>query len=590
MASEVKPTATRVDPITLGVVSSFFISICKEMGAVMVKTAYSPIFSEGRDFSTALFDPKLEMIAQGVGCPAQLGALQYTVEWCIKDIGLDNLFPGDVIFHNDVYRGGTHLPEFTMIKPIFASGELVALASNIAHHVDVGGKSPGGFPGDATDVFMEGFRLPPVKLFDRGKIDRNIWKIYLSNVRTPRNSYGDTNAMYSSMLIAERRIQELVQKYGLETLRACMEEIKDYSERRMREEIAAIPDGIYECSEYMDDDGVEEKGSYEIHVKVVVRGSTLVADYSGSSPQAKGPINCPFGVTASATYNALLELTDPTIPTNGGCFRPIYVVSPARTITNVEYPGAEYGGNTETHNRVLDAVMGALAQAIPLRVTGAEGGTCMNFTYGGIHPETGEQYANYQWEGVGWGGRSFADGYAVTVAPVGNSRVQGIEVNESRFPWIYEEYSLLADSGGPGRFRGGLGARKVMRVAAPEIETNGLADRHLIPPPGRFGGLPGGHSAYLVQFKGEQTWQTFKEAFRTKSESKFANCALHEGDRVLLITPGGGGYGGPGERDRKRVLEDVAQGYVSVSAAIEVYGLSRTEAEKASCRKPRSRG
>ncbi len=575
----VQATTEQLDPITLEVISSSFVAICNEMGTAMIKTAYSPIFSEGRDFSIAMFDPSCEMVAQGVGCPAQLGALQFTMEWCVKDIGIDNLYPDDVLLHNDVYRGGTHLPEFTMIKPIFVDDELLALTSIIAHHVDVGGKSPGGFPGDATDVFMEGFRLPPVKLFNRGEPDLNVWRIYLSNTRTPRNSYGDMNAMYASILLGERRLLELLDRYGLGTVNAVMEAIKDYSERRMREEIRAIPDGLYEYEEYMDDDGVSEDGPYTIKVSVLVDGDTLVADYTGSSPQVKGPINCPFGVTASATYNAILELTDPTITTNGGCFRPIKIIAPARSITNVEYPGAQYGGNTETHNRVLDAVMGALAQAIPERVTGTEGGTCVNVTYGGIHPETGEQYANYQWEGVGWGARATKDGNSVFVPPVGNSRVQGVEVNETRFPWVVEEYSLAQDSGGTGRWRGGLGTVRIMRCAASEIEVNGLADRHLIAPCGRFGGGPGGTSAYLVQRKGSTEWKTFPEEFGSKSESKFANCVLYEGDRIMIVSPGGGGYGNPTERDRSLILDDLKQGYISSHTAIEVYGLTPEEAE-----------
>lgn len=563
-----------LDPITLEIINSNLIALCREMGTVMLRTAYSPIFSEGRDFSTAMFDVNCEMVAQGVGCPAQLGALKFLVEWCIKDIGLENIFPGDIIFHNDVYRGGTHLPEFTMIKPIFYEDEIIAFASVIGHHVDVGGKSPGGFPGDATDVFMEGFRLPPVKLFIKGEPNKDIWRIYLSNVRTPKNSFGDTNAMYASVLRGEKRLYELINKYGVEIIKKAFNGIKDYSERRMRAEIEKIPDGLYEYEDYMDDDGVVRGGPYPIKVSILVDGDRIIADFTGSAPQTKGPINCPFGVTASATYNAIMLVTDPHIPTNSGCFRPIHLIAPSGTIVNVEYPGAEYGGNTETHNRIVDVVIGALSQAIPDKIAGSGASTCMNFTFGGIHPETGEQYANYQFEHGGWGARATKDGNNYINAYVGNSTVQGVEANEIRFPWLTKAFRLREDSGGAGKYRGGLGTVRIMKVTAPEIEVNALADRCLRGAPGVFGGMAGDKGGYFIKRKGMDSFKTFAEVFGTVSPSKFANIILKEGDEVMIKSPGGGGYGSPLEREREMVLNDLKQGYITKKTAKEVYKIS----------------
>jgi N-methylhydantoinase B/oxoprolinase/acetone carboxylase alpha subunit len=568
-STKLKP---QVDPITLEIAKNSLISTCKEMGATMVRTAYSPIFSEGRDFSTALFDAKCEMIAQGVGCPAQLGALQFTVEWCVKDIGIENLAPGDVMLHNDVYRGGTHLPEFTMIRPIYLKKRLVAFAANIGHHVDIGGKSPGGFPGDATDVFMEGLRLPPVKLFKAGVKNEDIWNIYLANVRTPRNSYGDMLAMHASLITAEKRLKSFLEKYGVDEALFYFEEIKNYSEMRMREEISRIPAGFYENDDFMDDDGVTEGGPYKIHVGILIDDSNLVVDFTGTDKQVEGPINCPFGVTASSVYNAAMMLTDPTIPTNQGCFRPIKIIAPAGSLVNVEYPGASFAGNTETHNRLVDAIMGALALVIPERITGAAGGTCCNFTYGGVLPETGEQYANYQWEGVGWGARSDKDGNSVLNVYVGNSRIQPIEVRENRFPWIESLYALATDSGGPGKYRGGLGTVRIME-AQERLIVNAIADRHFIAPPGVFGGKGGGKTAYLVKVKGMTDFKTFREVFGSKSESKFANIPINKGDQVMIISSGGGGYGNPFERDIGNVLMDVENGYVSIISAKKSYGV-----------------
>lgn len=563
---------SKVDPITLEITKNALISTCKEMGATMVRTAYSPIFSEGRDFSTALFDQKCEMIAQGVGCPAQLGALQFTVEWCVKDIGVENLSPGDVMLHNDVYRGGTHLPEFTMIRPIYYQKKLVAFAANIGHHVDVGGKSPGGFPGDATDVFMEGFRLPPVKLFLSGKRNEDVWNIYLANVRTPRNSYGDMLAMHASLLTAEKRLQGLIDKYGIDKTILYFEEIKNYSERRMREEITRIPNGFFENDDFMDDDGVSEGGPYRIHVGVLIDGSNMVVDFTGTDKQVEGPINCPFGVTASSVYNATMMLTDPTIPTNQGCFRPVKIIAPAGSLVNVEYPSAEFAGNTETHNRLVDVIMAALAPVLPQRVTGAAGGTCCNFTYGGIHPETKEQFANYQYEGVGWGARSDKDGNSALNVYVGNSRIQPIEVRENRFPWIERLYALAIDSGGPGRHRGGLGTVRIMEAQG-RLTVNAIADRHLISPPGVFGAKGGGKASYFVKLNGTKEFKTFREVFGSVSESKFANIPIDIGDQVMIVSSGGGGYGNPFQREIGKVLRDVENGYVSIASAREDYGV-----------------
>lgn len=571
-----EPEAPAVDPVTLEIIEGALVALCREVGEVMVRTAYSPIFSEGRDFSTALFDRNCEMVAQGDGCPAQLGALGYLVDWCIHDVGWDALGPRDVLLHNDVYRGGTHLPEFTMIRPIFVDGEAVGLVANIAHHVDVGGKSPGGFPGDATDVFQEGFRLPPVKLYDAGKPNRDAWRIYLSNVRTPHNSFGDLQAMHASLLAGERRFHDLVGRYGVDVLTRTFESAKDYSERRMRAQIEAMPDGVYRCSDVMEDDGVSSRGPFNIDVCVIVDGDELIIDFTGSAPQALGPINCPFGVTASACFNALLQMTDSTIPANAGCFRPVRLIAPPGTIVNVDYPGAEYGGNTETHNRIVDVIVGALGVAIPDRAVGAEGGTCCNLTYGGTDRATGEQFANYQWEGAGWGARATKDGNSAIVPPVGNSRIQSLEVTETRFPWRHEFYRLRPDSGGPGKFRGGLGTERSMRALAP-IEINGLSDRFLTGAPGRIGGRAGGTAGFWLRRADEETPRDMRDAVGAKSPSKFANVRLDEGDTVLVRSPGGGGYGDPEQREAAAMRSDIEAGYVTEQAAEQDYGWTAGE-------------
>jgi N-methylhydantoinase B/oxoprolinase/acetone carboxylase alpha subunit len=562
---------TAIDVVTLEIIQSALVAGCEEMAEAMMRTAYSPIFAEGRDFAIALFDREGQMIAQGTGCPSQLGAMPMLVEWSLYDVGLDNIHPGDVLMHNDAYRGGTHLPEFTMIRPIHVGDELVGFAANIAHHVDIGGKSAGGFPGDATDVFMEGFRLPIMKLYERGEPNRDVWRVYLANTRLPVNAYGDLHAMYSSLLIAQRRIVELVERYGVETYLGALDEALDYSERLMRAEIRNIPDGVYLGSEVMEDDGVSDDGPFEIKVMVVVDGDDMVVDFTGSARQARGPINCPLGVTASGTYNGLLQLTDPAIPTNSGCFRPIRLIAPPGTIMNVKSPGACYGGNTETHNRVVDVIHNALVGAIPDRAAAPTGSTCCNLTYGSLDPDTGEYSANYQWDAIGWGGSDRHDGNSAIIAPGGNSRIQSIEVIENRFPWLVHSYGLRPDSGGPGRHRGGLGTVRELE-ATRTMQINGLSDRFIYPARGLEGGGPGATGEFMIRRAGSDEWKPVTEDSGAKSPSKFADVTVYPGDRVRFSTPGGGGFGDPADRDPEALRADLLAGYVSAEAADTSYG------------------
>ena len=324
----------------------------------------------------------------------------------------------------------------------------------------------------------------------------------------------------------------------------------DYSERWMRAEIAGIPDGVYEFTERMEDDGVVDQ-PVTFHVTVNVRGDELVVDWTGTDPQVRGPINATYGVTAGATYNAVFHLTDMGIPKNSGAYRPIRIIAPPGSAVNVIYPGASVGGNTETHPKLADMVIAALAPALPDRVAAAEGGTACNFLFGGFHPRTGDYYANYHLEGGGWGAKSYDDGNDAIVVKNGNCRNTPVEIFETRYPLRVLEYSLIPDSGGPGRMRGGLGTRRILRVGqGAEVTVNALFDRTK-PGFGAYGldgGGTGGPAAILVKRAGEQEFRTFSEVFGTVSPSKFTNIVLREGDEVLIASPGGGGYGHPRAR------------------------------------------
>lgn len=561
----------KLDSVTLTILNNYLVTTCQEMGLAMMKTSYSSIFNEGLDFSCVVFDRDGEMVACAEYCPAQIGAVLYTVQWTIQEVGIDNFHPGDIVMHNDPYRGGCHMPEHTVIKPVFYQGELYGFVANIAHVTEIGGKAVGGFSADAKEVFQEGLRLPPVKIVDRGRNVDEIWKIILANHRTPRTSWGDFNAMIGSLRVAERRLEELFDQYGLETVLEAGRQLMDYSEKRMRAEITELPNGEYHFSDWVENDGVVRDKQYKIQCTLVVQDDQVIFDYTGSSPQAKGPINCTYGVTASATFNAMLNVTDQTIPLNSGCYRPIKMIIPAGTVVNVEMPGPSCGGNSEIHERIVDVLFGALSQCVPERVAASSGGSSCNFLFGGYHPDTGDFYANYHIDGCGWGGKATSDGNHTQCPINGNCRNTPVEVFETRYPWRVEQYSLASESGGHGKSRGGFGSLRVMTVEAPEITVSSFMDRHSVGAWGLFGGDKAKPGALRVKRKGRSEWETFVDAFGTASPNKFADIQLQQGDQVMVCSPGGGGYGDPTERDPEWVLEDVLEGYYSPDVARDVY-------------------
>jgi N-methylhydantoinase B/oxoprolinase/acetone carboxylase alpha subunit len=560
-----------MDMVTMNIIESAMVAICREMGVNVQKTAYSTIFSEAEDFTCALASPEGEMIAVAEFCPAQIGGVPLLVRSMAKEIPLSDIDEGDVIIHNDPYRGGLHTPEHTMFKPIFVGGELTAFAVAIGHFVEVGGMVPGGFPGEATEIFHEGLRVPPVKIVKRGEDVPEVWKLLLANVRTPRGNYGDLRALISAVDLGESRLKDLVEKYGKQVFRQTVEDLMDYSEARMRAEIAAFPDGTYSFEDGLEDDGIEDK-EYTIKVTVHVQGDEVVIDYTGSSPQAKGPINATLGVAWSASFNAMLNLTDDSIPRNSGCFRPIQVIAPAGTIMNVDYPGSEVGGNTETHPLIVAVIFGALADAVPDRAAASEGTTHGCFVFGGWDERNQHPFGAFDFTYVGYGGRSFADGNDATDSINGNCANTPTEVFETRYPWLVEEYALRPDSGGPGEYRGGLSITKRMVCTDTEVTISQMTNKHKKHAWGLNGGKPGVLGATLYLPRNGERWQTIAEAFGKISPSKYSNVPILPGERVIVAAPGGGGYGDPAKRDPRAVVEDVREGYVTVKAAKRDYG------------------
>ena len=571
-----------IDPADVEVFAGAFRSICLEMGNTMIRTAHSPVFYEGEDFTVAVFDPEFRRVAMWEGNPAQLGSLEYGVRAAITQFGWSNIYDGDVILHNNSYVGTPHLPEFLMTKPVFVEGTPIAIVVNIAHHADVGGKAPGGMPGDATDIHQEGMLIPPVKAFERGKPVDAIWRVILSNLRTPEQSYGDFLAMVGSINVGERRIRELIDRRGAPMVARYMRALQDHAERRMRAEIANIPNGVYRGSIAVNDDGVVANHAYPIEVAVIVLDHDVVFDFRGSAGEARGPVNCPFGVTVASAVNALFNVVDPTVPRNQGAYAPIHFVIPRGTILNCDYPAPLNAGNSDTHNIIAECCLGAFAEAVPDRVTAPSGATVSLFSGGGLRRSVGGgsvRYAFVQWEPTGWGATRHRDGN-IGITWVGvRSKIFSTEVLESRFPWRIERYEIRRDSGGVGKFRGGVGVVRVYRLLGPEMTLNAVADYFKQPADGMASGGPGATTDIRIVDLAGAEWLATERSNGAVSPTKFSGVVLSEGEGFLIRTPGGGGYGEPRERERWRVVEDVFDGYVSPEHAASEYGLSLEEVE-----------
>jgi N-methylhydantoinase B len=577
MASATDTTAAgarlATDPVELEVVRSHLVTTCREMGIAMMRTSYSPIFNEGLDFSCVIFDGSGEMVAQADFCPAMIGAIVHVVEWAIKEVGPENMEPGDVILHNDPYRNGCHLPEFMVLKPCFVDGEIVAYAANIAHMVDIGGMVPAAF-GDTRNIFQEGLRFPPVKIYRNDEEVEDLFKVLISNVRTPDYAYGDLKAMIGSLYLAERRIREVVDRNGVAAFHQCAEDIKTVSERLARAAIAELPDGEYEFEGAIEDDGVDPDAEWNIKVNLVVDGDEVIADYTGSSPQSGGPANQTWGVTASATYAAMFNVFG-AIPFNHGCYRPISVFAPPGTFVNVEYPGSCVGGNSDSSPTSVDVVLGAISEAAG-KGTASDGDTHGILSLGGVDPRSGRPFAHLYFDGFGWGGRYSHDGNDCQVGKTSNCANTPIEVLETRYPLECVEYGLNTEAAGrpgAGRFRGGFGTRRVLRIKSSEMTVSAHTNRNKLRPWGAAGGEEGGNCQVLIRRQGEGDWHTTVELFGTASPGKFSNLTLHEGDEIEVALPGGGGYGDPLARDPELVATDVRHGYYSAAEAASLYGV-----------------
>ena len=536
-----------LDPISFEILKNSLVSIAEEMGVVLRRSSFSPNIKERRDFSCALFDAPGQLVAQAEHIPVHLGAMPYSVQAVLKEFK-DDFSEGDHIILNDPYRGGTHLPDITMVSPIFFKERLVAFAANRAHHSDVGGVAPGSMSALSRDINQEGIRIPPVKLWIDNKPNRQLLDFVLSNVRTPDERLGDLRAQRAANLVGAKRLTELLKKSSVSTIESGMNQLIDYSEELMVKRISELPRRSSSAIDYLDDDGFDTT-DVPIKVKVTVGRQSIAFDFSGSAKQVQGPLNAVYSVTLSAVYYVVRCVTDPSIPANAGCFNPIQVKAPAGTIVNAEPPAPVAGGNVETSTRIVDVALKAFAGIVPEKVCAACQGTMNNVTIGGVDPRTGKYFTYYETIAGGFGARYNKDGVDGIHSHMTNTLNTPIEALESAYPLRVKRYELVRRSGGKGRFRGGLGIRRDTEMIVDRSTISLMGERQRCGPWGLQGGRSGSPGEYGIARRNKM-----------KALSSKTTLSANAGDVLVVTTPGGGGYGPSSQRARDKIRQDRADG------------------------------
>ena len=540
-----------VNPVTLEVVRNGLYAIAEEMSVIVMRSARSPLLKEAGDLSSALTDSKGRLIAQGRDIPIHMGVMGFTVKEFLKRIPVESLRDGDVWFLNLPEVGGNHLPDVKAVRPVFFDGKIVAFAINLAHWADIGGAVPGSYVPWATECYQEGLRIAPIRLFSAAGPERPALDLVLSNLRGRAEREGDIFAQFAANDVAARRLHEIFTHYGAPTVTACFERLHDESEQQMRAALRALPDGAWEGEDFLDDDGIEDR-RIRIKVRVEKRGDEATFDFSGSDPQALGPVNTTYFIACSGVYYAMKALVAPEAPPNEGCYRPLHVIAPPGSVLNADPDRPVVGGNHETSQRVVDAIIKALAPVIPGRVQ-AGGPTTAGLLILGARMPDGRWAVYYEVHGGGEGATDGKDGASAIRVHMSNVMNTPIEVVESEYPLMIEEMALRPGSGGDGRHRGGLGFRRAYRVLGSDVTLTTMIERRIVPPYGLFGGAP------AAPFRITLNPGTPRERdVRGKETMK-----LVQGDLVLLETCGGGGYGDPAERPEEAREADRREGYVA---------------------------
>ncbi len=532
------PRPSTPDPATLAIFNALFASVAEEMGVALGRSAHSPNIKERRDYSCAVFDAQGRLVAQAAHIPVHLGAMPEAVRAALP---LAPFAPGDGVILNDPYLGGTHLPDITMVSPVFAaklnggtgfslSKRLIGFVASRAHHADVGGAAPGSMP-MASELYQEGIIIPPLKLYARGQLNHAALALILRNVRTPAERWGDLDAQWAAQRLGVRRLGEIITRYGAAEVEQQMEALLDYAERMTHAALRQVPDGEYEFEDYLDDDGVSDE-PVPIRVRLTVRGGSLHCDFTGSAPERPSSVNAVAAVTRSAVYYVVRCLLEEGVPGNEGCFRPITFHLPEASIVNARPPRAVSAGNVETSQRIVDVVLGALAKALPDRIPAASSGTMNNLGIGGFDPFRQQSFAYYETVAGGAGAGPSGDGLSGVHTHMTNTMNTPIEALEMTYPLRVLRYGLRRGSGGRGHHSGGDGIVREVEFLAPATLTV-VSERRRQRPWGLAGGEAGRRGRTLLSRGGGAP-----KGLPSKVEVQ-----VLEGDRLALETPGGGGWG-----------------------------------------------
>ena len=548
----------RIDPIKFEVIRNALTQAAEEMAIALRRSAYSTNVKTRQDFSCAFFDKNLRSVSQAFTQPVHLGSFVRHVPIAVKRYGPQNLAPGDMILSNDPYGGGVHLNDISLIGPVHWRGRLVGYTACLAHHVDVGGGAPASV-GAFREVFQEGIIIPPIKFVTQGELDDDLFRLVLSQIRSKRETAGDFRAQIASNRTGAIRINEIIDKYGLDDFDYYINEIIEYTDRRTKAEVAKLPKGVFSAKGFVDNDGFTDE-VVNLKVKVTIDDNGVKFDTTGSDPQRRAPVNSTFAQTFSACAYALRALMDKDLPVNDGFYRYVQVNAPEGTVTNCVHPAPVVGG-WETHVRLNDLIFEALAPALPDAVCAGTKSMQCHSGFGGHNHETGEYYCFLETLAGGYGARSKSDGPDAVQSHGQNTENAPIEETESNYPVRITRYELVPDSEGPGEFRGGLGLRRDYMF--PEEATfTILADRDKAGPRGLFGGERGSTSVYAL----------IKNNVEQHLSSK-TTLQLDPGDVISYRTSGGGGYGPAFNRDPQAILDDVLQGKISITRARERYGV-----------------
>ena len=555
------------DPITLEILYNALKSIGDETFIALMKSAYSTNIKERRDHSTAIMDTAGRLVVQAESSlPVHIASMTGLMGKLLAKFGGD-IGDGDIFIANDPHvAGGTHLPDINMAMPVFRDGTLLAFMCNIAHHADVGGMAPGSMAGGMSEIYQEGLRIPVVRLFRKGELSRDVFDLILLNVRIPEERRGDYYAQVAACKLGRRRLLETAGVYGFDTLQAAFAEIIALTEKRMRQAILGIPDGTYAFDDVMDDDGLGAR-DIPLRLRVDVEGPRIRFDFTGTAPQVRGNINVTANATHSAVCYALKALLDPEVPNNQGVLDIPELVIEKGSLLDAAFP-APVAARANTCQRVVDVIIGALAEALPEAAVAAANGANTTAVFSGADPRTGRHYLYLETLGGGFGGRAAKDGKDGVQVHITNTSNLPVEAIEMEYPLIVESYGLIEDSGGPGRFRGGMGLRRVIRPVGADCEFNGAGERFTHRPWGLFGGGAGASGRFL---------HVGADGVAAPLATKPMGVHVGEGESIVIETPGAGGYGAPGERPGEALAADLASGKFSAAYLKRHYGYSPGE-------------